>query len=227
MSTQDSIARLRRLDACAVSDALDQLGLTPAVTGIAALTVRRRVCGRVVTVRLSEGPAPSGATSHLGTIAIERAAAGEVIVVEQRTGLDAAGWGGILSNAAHLRGVEGVIVEGPARDIDEAAELGFPVFARSATARTARGRVHEAATGAPVRVGDAVVETGDVVVADSSGVAFIPAGAVEAVLAAAERIARREAVLTDAIRAGGLPSHVMGANYEQMLEGAAATLEEQ
>ena len=77
-----------------------------------------------------------------------------MIVVEQRTGVECAGWGGILSNAARLKGVSGVIVEGLARDIDEAREIGFPVYARGGTARTARGRIHEANTGEPIHVDD-------------------------------------------------------------------------
>ena len=78
-------------------------------------------------------------TRHLCTAAIEAAAPGDIIVVEQSTGLDAASWGGNLALGAKMRGVAGVIVEGPARDIDDCRKLDFPVFARSHTARTARG----------------------------------------------------------------------------------------
>ena len=46
--------------------------------------------------------------------------------IEQRTGIDAACWGGNLSLGAKLRGVAGVIIDGPARDIDEARELRLP-----------------------------------------------------------------------------------------------------
>ena len=56
----DISVRLARLDACAVSDALDQLGLPPSVTGLLALSVRRRVSGRVTTVKLAAGKAPCG-----------------------------------------------------------------------------------------------------------------------------------------------------------------------
>jgi len=218
MSDDTTLQRLRRLDVCAVSDALDQLNLPSAVTGIGPRTARRRIAGEVVTVRLAAGPAPVQAKPrHLGTTAIEAAPVGGVVVVEQRTGLDASGWGGILSNAAQTRGLSGVIVEGPARDIDEAADLGFPVYARGQTARTARGRIHEAETGGDIQVGDVTVRNGDFVVADSSGVAFIPAAQLEAVLIAAERIVRREAAMTKAVLAGEPVSRVMGGAYEHML----------
>ena len=216
----DAIAtRLARLDACAISDALDQLGLPPSVTGLGPRAVRGRISGQVITVKLAAGKPPADATPrHLCTAAIDMATPGQVIVVEQRTGVECAGWGGILSNAALRRGVSGVIVEGLARDVDEAADIGFPVFARGSTARTARGRVYETATGAPITVGDLTVATGDWVVADGSGAAFIPAARIDDVLAAAERIAAREAGMTKAVLAGHPVSTVMGGDYEHLLE---------
>ena len=219
---EDPAKRLRRLDVCCVSDALDQLGLPSAVTGLTPRTVRGAISGPVVTVRLAQGaPPPGHPPRHLCTTAIESAQPGGVIVVEQRTGVDAAGWGGMLSNAAVVRGLSGVILDGPARDIDEAADLGFPVFARGQTARTARGRVHEVETGGEITVGDVLVRSGDWVVADSSGVAFIAASDLTTVLDAAERIAKRETLMTKDILEGRPVSGVMGASYEQMLEPKA------
>jgi regulator of RNase E activity RraA len=213
--------RLARLDCCAVSDALDQLGLPGAVAGIAPLSVRRRISGRVRTVTLAAGAPPAGnPPRHLCAGAIDDSEPGDVIVVEQRTGIACAGWGGILSNAALMQGVSGVLVEGLARDIDEATEIGFPVYARGATATTARGRIHEASTGETILVGDRAVSAGDYVVVDSSGAAFVPADRIDEVLAAAERIARREAGMTKAVLAGLPVGQVMGADYEHLLAGA-------
>ena len=211
------VDRLRRLDACALSDTIDRLKLPSAVTGIVWRSVRKRIAGRVRTVKLE---AANGRTAahHLCTTAIEAADAGDVIVVEQRSGIDAAGWGGILSMGALTKGVSGVIVEGPARDIDEAVDFGFPVYSRAATARTARGRIIEVSTGAPVTVGDVTVADGDYVLADSSGVVFIPAGELERVVTEAEQIVAREAAMGKAAKEGKPMSQVMGANYEQMLK---------
>jgi regulator of RNase E activity RraA len=169
-------------------------------------------------VKLAAGAAPGGPGRHLCTTAIEAANPGDVIVIEQRTGIDAAGWGGMLSNAARLRGLSGVIVEGPARDIDEAADIAFPVFSRNITARTARGRVHEIANGVPVQVGDVTVAQGDYVAADSSGAVFIAQATAEALLTAAEALAAKEGAMTKDILAGRPISQVMGAKYETMLQ---------
>ena len=216
MAEDPIIARLKALDVCAVSDALDRLGRPPAVTGLGPQTVRGRICGRAATVKFAAGA--KTAARHACTAAVEAAGPGGIVVVEQRTGVDAAGWGGILSRAARTEGLSGAVVDGPARDIDEALEVGFPVFARGCTARTARGRIHEADTACPVQIGETTVEPGDYVVADSSGVAFIPAAAVEEVLAAAEALAAREAAMTREVEAGTPVSRVMGAGYEHMLE---------
>src|ERR1700741_5234383 len=147
----DPVKRLNRLDCCAVSDALDKLGLRDrVVSGLEQRSTIRRIAGRGVTYRPFPAdkapPAPGGAPRHLGTTAIELAQPGDVIVVEQRTGVDAGSWGGILTLGAKVRGVAGVIADGPVRDIDEARGYDFPIYCRALTARTARGRVAEIET---------------------------------------------------------------------------------
>jgi len=123
-----------------------------------------------------------------------------------------------LSLGAQLRGVAGVIVDGPVRDIDESRELDFPVFARSRTAHTARGRVVEVASGEPILVGDVTVTPGDFVIADGTAVAFVVAADIEKVLEAAEFIVAKEKAMGEGLRRGKPMSEVMGANYEDMLK---------
>jgi 4-hydroxy-4-methyl-2-oxoglutarate aldolase len=141
-----------------------------------------------------------------------------VIVVEQHTGLDAGSWGGILSLGASLRGIEGVIADGPVRDIDEARQYDFPVFARALTAFTARNRVAEAGTNVPITVAQVRVNPGDYVIADNSAVIFIAAADIERVLAAAELIAGKEAAMAKKLLNGVPIAQVMGADYEYMLQ---------
>ncbi len=213
----DLISRLNKLDSCAVSDALDKLGLKGSVTGIHRFVTEQRIAGRVLTVKLDRAEGSTN-TRHLCTAAIEAANPGDIIVVEQSTGLDAASWGGNLAIGAKMRGVAGVIVEGPARDIDDCRKLDFPVFARSHTARTARGRIVEVATGEPITVGDVTVTPGDYVIADGSAVVFIFQTEISRVLETAEAIVAREEAMAQALRDGTPISIVMGANYETMLK---------
>lgn len=211
------LPRLAALDSCACSDAMDRLGLAGVACGLRGLTVARRVTGPVITVLLGPpGGAPGG--RHLGTAAIEAAAGGEVIVVAADGRTDAAGWGGVLSLAATIRRVSGVIVDGACRDVEESAALGLPVYALAAVPATARGRQAEVAWNVPVRVAGVAVVPGDLVVADGSGVVFLPAGRAADIIAAAEGITAREAAMASRIRAGEPVSRVLSGEYERMLK---------
>ena len=90
------VARLRKVDCCAVSDALDSLKLTGVVSGFAA-TLRQRPHRRTGDYgQARHRAAQSGPPRHLCTTAIETGGPDNVIVVEQRTGIEAGSWGGLL-----------------------------------------------------------------------------------------------------------------------------------
>ena len=217
MSLDPLVARLRKLDICDLSDALDALNLPPAITGIKPVSAGQPIAGRVVTVKLMAGQAPAGVTRHLCTGAVELAGPDDVILIEQKTGLDAASWGGILSRAALKRDIAGTIVDGPARDIEESDRIGYCVYARSTTARTARGRIHEADFQIPISFGDGEAKPGDYVAADRSGCVIIPKARIEEVLTRAEAIMQKSDDMAAAVEAGHPVSKVMGGDYETML----------
>lgn len=217
-ATHDTVLRFGRLDCCAVSDALDKLGLQGVVTGLARQSGSRRIAGPIVTVKLGIAGTGISSSRHLCTSAIDAAAAGSVIVVEHHSGIDAGGWGGILSLGARLKGIAGVIVDGPVRDVDDSRAIDFPVFARSVTPRTARGRIVEVSFNQPIAVSDLRVAPGDFVAADGSGVVFVAAADVSRVIEAAEAIVAREGAMARALLNGARISEVMGASYEQMVK---------
>jgi len=210
------VDRLRTLDSCAVSDALERCGRPQAVVGLRQIGAARAIAGRVVTVQLGEaaGARPS---RHLCTAAVDASGPGDVIVIANGGRVDCAGWGGLLSLAASLRGVEGVVIDGACRDVAEAIELGLAVYGRAGVAVTARGRVVEQAWNQPVQILETTVRSGDLVIADASGVAFVPQEAQDEVIAAAEEIAAREAAMAEALRRGAPIAEVMGGSYESLL----------
>jgi 4-hydroxy-4-methyl-2-oxoglutarate aldolase len=225
----DQVSRLRALDSCAVSDALDSRGLPSAVGGLRPLAAQRPTAGRAVTVLLglpaaapapaSGTPAPGAPKRHLSTAAVDASGPGDVIVVAHQGRTDCAGWGGLLSRAAVIRGIDGVVVDGAARDLAEATAVGLPVFASASTAVTARGRAVEVCWGEPVEFAGVPVAPGDLVLADAGGVVIIPSAHAETVLATAERIAATEAAMAAALDAGRPVSEVMGATYEELTQG--------
>lgn len=104
--------------------------------------------------------------------AIDRAAAGDVIVIDAGGGTTAV-WGELASWSAHGRGIAAVIIDGAARDIDAILELGFPVFSRhlSPNAGEPKGLGE---IGTEVVVGGQKVRPGDWIVGDASGLVVIP-----------------------------------------------------
>jgi 4-hydroxy-4-methyl-2-oxoglutarate aldolase len=216
-AVDDLLERLRGIDTCAVSDALDTLGIRGVIAGLISLTAPTAVVGRVITVEL--GPADgTTATQHLCTAAIEHASPGAVLLVDHQGRTDCAGWGGNLSRAAQARGVEAAVVFGAARDVDESRSIGFSVFATAATPTTARGRAREVRWGEAITVDGVTAKRGDVLVADGSGVVVIPASQLEATVTAAERIAAKEQLIAQAIAEGVPAGRAMGRDYEAMLQ---------
>ncbi len=212
--------RLRRLDSGSVSDAMDRLGLRGVVLGPRPLGARRRIAGYAVTVRLEPATQQLEAEitgrgenrGHLCAAAVDASGPGDVIAVANAGRTDAAAWGGMLSLGAKVRGIEGVIVDGACRDLDDALEHDFAVYATCAVPLTARGRLVEVGWNEPVRVGDVTVAPGDMVIADSSGVVFVPAASAEHVVALAEDIVERQKSMADAVRERRAVSEVMDAS---------------
>ena len=145
-------------------------------------------------------PGPAG--PHLGTAAVAGAGPHDVLVVANGGRTDVSCWGGQLSLGAHLRGVRGAIADGACRDVAEAQDLQFPVYARTSVPVTARGRLRQRSTGEPVGVAGVTVTPGDVVIADATGVAFVPRDRAAEVLKIATAVHEREQAIAADLRAG-------------------------
>jgi len=214
MSTEATLlAQFTALDVATVSDALDACGLPPGQGGLRPMWGRPKVAGFAVTVELEPlsgqpgtgpgaRPSPDHGGAHILTGAIAGAGPDDVIVVANAGRTDVSSWGGIVSVGAAVRSVRGVITDGACRDVGQARDLGFPVFARAQVPVTARGRLRQKSTGEPVLVGEVTVRPGDVVMADEGGVVVIPRERAAEVLDTAQRLAEREAAIEAEVRAG-------------------------
>jgi regulator of RNase E activity RraA len=214
--------RLRALDTCAVSDALDTLNLPGATTGIGPLwAVQGPIAGRARTVLV--GPRTSGnPAQHVAAAAIEAAHPGDVLVIANGGRTDVSSWGGILTLAARRRGIGGVVIDGACRDIAESAEQEFPVYGRAVVPVSARGRIVQLAMEEPVEVAGVLVRPGDAVLADRNGVVFVPQTALDRVISLAERIVAREIAMAAAVRAGQPVTEVMHDSRFPTIEEEAA-----
>ena len=218
MVQDDLLPRLAKLDTCAVSDGLDRLGLKGATYGARPMWLCPRIVGRAVTMKIK----PAGLDKpkqHLGTAPIDAANPGDIIVIDSGGRLDASAWGGLLSLGAKLKGISGVVIDGACRDVDESRELGFPVFARGALPMTARGRVVQESFNREIEFAGVQVHPGDLVIADGSGVVFIPQEKEQDVIKEAEAVAQQEARMAEGIRQGVSIVEVLERlGYESMLK---------
>lgn len=218
------IQRLRALDSCAVSDALDTLGLIGAVTGLAPRwNIKKPTAGRVRTVKAA--PKSSAAPAvHIATPLVAQADADDVVVIDNHGRTDVSCWGGLLAEAALQRGIAGVIIDGACRDVQESEAVDLPLYARAAVPVSARGRIVQESMDAPIQIRGVQVFSGDLVIADWNGVVFISAAAAAQVIALAERIASREAAMSEAVRSGRNVAEVM---HDSQFPAVTASSEDQ
>jgi regulator of RNase E activity RraA len=197
----DLLEQYVTLGTATVSDALDACGLPPGQGGLQPMWGRPRIAGFAATVEL-EPLIGEHAGAHILTDAIAQAGAGNVIVVATGGRTDVSSWGGIVSVGAAVRCIRGVVTDGACRDVDQARELGFPVFAQAQVPVTGRGRLRQKSAGAPVRLGQVTVRPGDVVMADEGGLVVIPRERAAEVLDAARGLRAREEQIEREVRVG-------------------------
>jgi regulator of RNase E activity RraA len=218
--TDELLRRLYALDTCAVSDALDHLHLSGATTGVRPMWAAcPKVAGRARTVEVVDAPAaPAG--KHLATRTVAAAGQGDVVVIANRGRVNVSCWGDILTVAAQVNGIEGTVIDGACRDLDAVTGAAYPLWARAAVPVTARGRIAERGSNVPVLFDGVLVHGGDLVLADGSGVVFLPASRAEEVLETAERLTARQEAMAAAIRAGESVIDVMAdAKFHAALAG--------
>lgn len=181
-----------------VSDALDLVGLSAAVSGsqLRPTLAGQRLVGPALTVlnrRRSDDPAEAvrGRDNRLADIeAHNLAKPGDVLVVQGVDGVSS--MGGIAAAIAKRQGEAAIVVDGMVRDIEAGRELDLPIWARGVTPLTGKWRVETVGINVPVRIAGVDVSPGDLVVADDNGICFVPFQAAAAVLAKAREIAADE-----------------------------------
>ena len=109
-------------------------------------------------------------------------------------------WGEVHTNVHKGLGCLGVVTNGSIRDLPANAE-NFQLLAGSV--RPSHAYVRVESFGEPVTVAGMAVRSGDLIHADRHGAVVIPSDVAAGIPAAADRIARREAVIIDASQQPG------------------------
>lgn len=185
----------RALPSATLHEAGGRIGVMP--SAIKPVAPAFRICGPAVTVH-----SPGGDNLWIHR-ALYVAAPGDVLVVHVQGEHDFGYWGEIMSTAARVRGLGGLVIDGCVRDGAVLADFGFPVFARGLCIRGtgkdygARGFINHS-----LRFGDLSVHPGDLMVGDTDGVVCLPRDQAAAIVAASQQREAKEASILQRLEAG-------------------------
>ncbi|WP_374542146.1 RraA family protein [Sphingorhabdus sp.] len=165
--SQEFIEQFREFETADVSDVLNRLY---AMNGAIRNQINdKELLGTACTVKLYPGD------NLMVHKALDIAKPGDIVVVDCSGAMSNAVLGDLVANKSIHRKIGGYVIDGLIRDLDGIKETGLPVYARGVTPF---GPLHRGPgeINTPICCGGVVVNPGDIIKADSTGIAVIPRG---------------------------------------------------
>ncbi len=195
---EEMIAIFREVSTSNISDAMHRKG---AMRGILPVNLGVKIVGRAVTVQTFAGDWAKPVE------AIDLAGPGDVLVVYNGSNFIAP-WGGLATLSCKMKGIEGVVIDGAVRDVDEIRAMKYPVFSSGITPNAGdpkgMGEINS-----EINCAGQIVKPGDYIVGDECGVVVIPKERAYEIARRAKEVEKTESRLYEEIRRGSTLSQVI------------------